>query len=138
MHAPVPDLIRRLLCFNQRRLAVTIKPDLCVARVHATLLSWFPADSMLTAATPIQVNVLRGEQTYSLSAAGYTMLAESHLYHAQYPVLDFNTSRPGELSPVIAFVLHKDELLLANRSWHLDISSKLLSSTCVSSHYETA
>ena len=44
-----------------------------------------------------QVVVLRGQQTYSFSASGYTMLAESHLYHAQYPVLTFGngTSRPG-------------------------------------------
>ena len=44
-----------------------------------------------------QVVILRGQQMYSFSASGYTMLAESHLYHAQYPVLTFSneTSRPG-------------------------------------------
>lgn len=34
------------------------------------------------------------------------MLAESHLYHAQYPVLAFNTSQPGEqllMAPAFAF-----------------------------------
>ena len=44
----------------------------------------------------VQVNTLRGQQTYSYSSTGFTLLAESHLYHAQYPVLDYNTSQSGE------------------------------------------
>ena len=43
-----------------------------------------------------QVNTLRGQQTYSYSSTGFTLLAESHLYHAQYPVLDYNNSQSGE------------------------------------------
>ena len=43
-----------------------------------------------------QVMTLRGQQTYSYSSTGFTLLAESHLYHAQYPVLDYNSSQSGE------------------------------------------
>ncbi len=45
----------------------------------------------------MQVITVRGQQTYSYSAAGYTMLAESHLFHARYPVLTANESQLGRV-----------------------------------------
>ena len=63
--------------------------------------SWFPVAPihqmhvLMQHVSVAQVNTLRGQQTYSYSSTGFTLLAESHLYHAQYPVLDYNTSQSG-------------------------------------------
>ena len=52
-----------------------------------TLRQWYLNKWVL-----VQVIVVRGQQTYSYSAAGYTMLAESHLFHARYPVLTYRNN----------------------------------------------
>ena len=54
----------------------------------------------------VQVIIVRGQQTYSYSSAGYTMLAESHLFHARYPILTMgNESRLGRVSRPVSLIV---------------------------------
>lgn len=48
-----------------------------------------------------QVNVSRGMQSYKTLDSGYTLLTETGLYRAVYPVFDYDTKAPCESTTIL-------------------------------------